>query len=825
MKHWIKAFLITSLWCICPAVLAAVFDVAPQDKSKEYLGIIFGGQIGSVNLGGGGNPMLSKMFERFNFIIVFFGTIVVSYVGVLSIINTAREGEALGKKFTTWMILRAVFGLLFMIPTPGTGYSLIQVFVTWIVLNGIGAANSVWEVVVNQISSGVKAVGKIDIDSNALNGRLESLTNAVFNSSICMQKLNSIPSFVSTNGAIKINVNRLPANPGSTQISATVSLGTERYKNLCGLFTVSTPWGSTEALTVKINALNAMFDTLSPAAQLVGEASCNPPECPAPGYLPAAKEAYKSQVATLVSLYASGSGAMAGAVDAYEAASASRLTAAGGVGIGTNVLAAGLNVYGQAFGAEAIPTNTNVQSGLAGGRPASSAQQRINDLKNLGWIHAGGYYYLLSKSEDSPQAQAAVEDITNSVPTADSAFTPLNIVIQNGAPVPPATGWSAGLLNSLSTTPVQQATLLNNALQNGNNYIARGYITPPSLPGFGSSAQSSGNDFIDAIFVNPFNSLQTTIINSFMKSLTGEPGGDPLKAMGKLGTGLMLSGELLPLATMIIGFFMALAVSAGACVNPMAYAGPMLINQITMLVGAVATMLWAIGATLGIYTPMIPYVIFLVTAFGWLIGVIEAIVGAPILALGMVHPSQDELGKATPGIAILANIFLRPTLMIFGFILAASLLRAGIAMLNFSFVTVLGAAVPIPSMFSIIAILALYTGLVLAIVNRSFSLIYELPNRIFRWMGGQEERHEVEKMAGEAKEQFGKGAAGGEQAAGKAHGAASKFSEDRWKGAQAKSKEKAEGGGGIKEDAGGKGGGGGGGGKGGEGPGSAPPSA
>ena len=140
----------------------------------------------------------------------------------------------------------------------------------------------------------------------------------------------------------------------------------------------------------------------------------------------------------------------------------------------------------------------------------------------------------------------------------------------------------------------------------------------------------------------------------------------------------------------------------------------------------------------------------------------------------MVHPSQDELGKVGPGLAILANIFLRPTLMIFGFILASTLVRAGLVMLNFSFDTTLKHAFPNPSIFSIIAILGLYLGLMLAIVNQSFTLIYDLPNKIFRWMGGQQEQHPgAEKMTGEAKGQFDAAASKGQDAAGKAQTASS----------------------------------------------------
>ena len=199
----------------------------------------------------------------------------------------------------------------------------------------------------------------------------------------------------------------------------------------------------------------------------------------------------------------------------------------------------------------------------------------------------------------------------------------------------------------------------------------------------------------------------------------------------------------------------------------------MIINQLVVAIAGICALFWALGATLGVYIPMVPYVIFLTTAFGWMMAVIEAIVGAPILALGMVHPSQDELGKVAPGLAILANIFLRPTLMIFGFILASTLVRAGLSMLNFSFQTVLHSSVPIPSIFSIIAILGLYVGLVLAIVNQSFTLIYDLPNKIFRWMGGQSEQHPgAEKMTGEAKGQFDSAASKGQETVGKMQTAA-----------------------------------------------------
>src|SRR5256885_1748418 len=63
---------------MAPEILAGVFDVIPTDKSKQYLGMIFGGSVGTISLGGSANPMLSKMFEKFNFIVVTAGVVVLS---------------------------------------------------------------------------------------------------------------------------------------------------------------------------------------------------------------------------------------------------------------------------------------------------------------------------------------------------------------------------------------------------------------------------------------------------------------------------------------------------------------------------------------------------------------------------------------------------------------------------------------------------------------------------------------------------------------------------------------------------------------------------
>lgn len=106
--------------------------------------------------------------------------------------------------------------------------------------------------------------------------------------------------------------------------------------------------------------------------------------------------------------------------------------------------------------------------------------------------------------------------------------------------------------------------------------------------------------------------------------------------------------------------------------------------------------------------------------------------------------------------------------MIFGFVLGGTLLRAGIALINFGFVPAVSEST-IPSIFSILAILMMYMFLIMALVNKSFSLIYQLPNQIMKWMGGQAEGGEPSEMIQQAKGGFDSGAGKVQEMGGEIH--------------------------------------------------------
>lgn len=754
-----KKLLFVFAYFLSPEVFAGIFNVLPTDKSLEYLGIIFGGSVGAITLGGDANPLLSRMFERFNFIIVTVGVSILSYIGIAAAINTAREGEAMGKKFSLWVPLRAMLGMLLMVPSPGTGYSVVQMTVMWVVLNGIGAANQVWGIVLDQLASGLKAAGKIEVPIS--NQDIGPTVEAVLKASTCMQFLNNTPGIplVQEFGRVKPIVRYKPFVPplaSADKISetATVSVGIEgtpdpANESLCGSFTVSTviikgdknnafnKSSLDTRLAIKINGLMAMFSVLEPASAVLRVSySTDPPE-PELGYVQQAINGYKAQLVNLIMGVKNQPGPSIGGLSVQGSNAI--------IDTGTALASAG-NAVKQAW--EAPPENVPI------------ASEQVAAFKRLGWIHAGSYYYSMSKSADKVDLDASSKILPDLIPNSAPTIIPLFSDPAN-ATTPPI-GWiGAKQLYTVLNSYNNRVAFIQAESRAGYFYLADQVTSLNSLPALGSGNVSSGNKFIDKIVGGISDNIRRPIIEKFQSGFTGQKE-DPLIGIGKFGWELMLAGELSIFYSMIVAFGISTLASPASCMNPAAYSVNQLLLQVFIVVFTFLVLMWTIGATLGVYIPLIPYIIFTGTAVGWLLAVIEAIVAAPLIALAMVQPGGEELGALKTPLMILANLFLRPTLMIFGFVIAASFLRAILTMINFGFSRAVEESV-IPTLFGIVPVLGIYAGFVIAMINEAFSLIYDLPNKVIRYMGGKEESFSPGKLT-EGAEKGGK--QGGEAAAG-----------------------------------------------------------
>ena len=62
-----------------------------------------------------------------------------------------------------------------------------------------------------------------------------------------------------------------------------------------------------------------------------------------------------------------------------------------------------------------------------------------------------------------------------------------------------------------------------------------------------------------------------------------------------------------------------------------------------------------------------PYLLYIFGAIGWMIGVAESLVAAPLVAMGLTHPEgHDLLGKAEQSLMLMLGIFIQTATMLIG---------------------------------------------------------------------------------------------------------------------------------------------------------------
>lgn len=208
---------------------------------------------------------------------------------------------------------------------------------------------------------------------------------------------------------------------------------------------------------------------------------------------------------------------------------------------------------------------------------------------------------------------------------------------------------------------------------------------------------------------------------------------------------LMAMGNLFINVTMtlMITLSVGLALSA-ATFFPLGVLIPILMIFGPLLMAWIGGVL-ALGVMLAYYVPLLPYLLYTFAGFGWLISVLEAMVAAPLVALGISLPEgeHDVFGKGVHALMLILNAFLRPTLIVIGYIAAIILSTVGIWMINTGFEHFQNAylSLNIISSWAYLYVgfflFTAYVTMCVGVVNDAFDLIYQLPEKVLRWIGGQ----------------------------------------------------------------------------------------
>lgn len=773
-----------------------LFQLAPEDQSIYYLGQIFG-YVGTVLPVSDDVPLiLGVMFKTFNSIVLTVGALIIIYVTVVGVMKTAAEGEFLGKQWNSiWLPIRMVLGIAALVPST-TGYSAIQIVMMWVIVQGIGAADTVWTTVLKYVQVMGSTTATVPVVPS---GDLSVMMKTLFQGLTCQAAAASHSSFTDSEGSFVggyycaqvgrndqfctlsddqlLNIKRVSSSGrvseagGTYQMGPGGACGTVSY---CNASTDSSVEGAscadttTESGRLKCEVCKTQQTTLQNIVTVLGGLAKTFVDVDL-----SYRQFYKvfgpqSSVPGFVSDYCAANNISADACcrgitiqipGLPEISTPCKISQQYNAGDYANANEDTVRTIYWPYaispsieGANFVRISISNYTTAIGTMISDMISARLEDTtlsdpvllesQRYGWIFAGAYYYNIAKRNNENQRNVTPSLV---VSTSDPTTNPANIL-------------------NLYRNNYQAAKYLVSS--SFGSLSGAGAVLPPQLKGLSELSDS-------------MSSFGSDIMTFFMQMLTGGGPGEkvsnPLVTLQNLGFWLLIIAQIVLALVIIViptltllGYLSVYALGTGFD-NPIGPTVTTLSIIFTPIFSLFLGAFFMFGASLAIYVPLIPYVIFTFGAFGWFIAVIEAMVAAPLVALGLLIPGgqHELLGKAEHALMLIFNIFLRPSLMIFGLIAATLLAMVGVMMVNAGFLGVASAIYQNPGPVEVILFLAAYVSIILLIINKSYSLIHLIPDRVLRWIGGHPEGTGMEEAGLGAAEKGVAGGAGGVQATGK----------------------------------------------------------
>jgi hypothetical protein len=262
----------------------------------------------------------------------------------------------------------------------------------------------------------------------------------------------------------------------------------------------------------------------------------------------------------------------------------------------------------------------------------------------------------------------------------------------------------------------------------------------------GSSTQSSQlKDYYpmyDTLKNEESGGANSLLLSMMLDPLNSDKGdlNDPIIILAEKGRGMITTYMVVLLS--MIGVSLGIVALSAICsaVKPSWVGTSFSFIQILMTIAQFFALVLPVAIMLGFYLPLIPLMIFNLAVIAWFMQVIEAMVAAPIITLGLLAPSQEGVGKAAPSLMLVLNIVLRPTLIIVGLVMGAKLFS--IFALYFSEIMSSGALLFSEGSGFVFLIFGwiwvmMYSSAIVTVAQKCFSLIYVIPDRVLTWIGGQ----------------------------------------------------------------------------------------
>jgi conjugal transfer/type IV secretion protein DotA/TraY len=682
-----------------------------SDTSYQFLTFLFGNVSSDLNcnatggIGMGCTSLIPMLFSILNQGVFAIGSIVVTYVMFTTTASSAHEGEFLGKKNSSlWLPARVVGGMGFLLPTS-SGYSILQIFIMKITLMGVMMANNIYGVLQAYVTTNdTTFANESNLGSSNISTQLEDsvidIAQTIFPIQCCYAYF----------AALEPNGKTIPDGLGLTP---PVGMSGP-YFYYCPQSTSSTPSTSDTYFTYYYITDTANIDNqaqfaCASAASSYSTSGAN--LCGSWSYTYTNNDETTKPLVALQSLELSLYSAAEQLAQSYIVNSkqcANSLDSCGGP--------TAQSAINQAI-AQAI---TDVTADyIAGQVSQASSSSTAND-----WLNFPLNFYEWIAKSGSGSLSSSVPALNKAIKGGDSDAK--TVLVSNVSGAQGGTGNDVEYQNFYklmdTSSPFFDKTTIKNAVASA---LGSGKST------FTLKEPSSSRDIPGPV----------SYMYSVMKKMV-QPNQEPLLTLAIFGQKLLSIALDLMMSSIIVGGVMV-GVSA-FCASQLSTFG---VGLSTAIGGFIITLMLSfsilipMGVMLGIYLPLMPVTIYAMGVLTWFMMVIESMAAGPIIALGLVAPGQDNLGKAQPSILMLFNIFLRPSLMILGMVFGAKMFD--IFSLYFSQVMINGfAAIGEQAGFNawyglIFIIFWFFYGFsIVAVAQRCYSLIYILPDKVINWIGG-----------------------------------------------------------------------------------------
>ncbi|MFJ1259016.1 DotA/TraY family protein [Cupriavidus sp. CuC1] len=683
--------------------MANPFTPAPTDAAVEMLRLAFGSVMDHIVPGIGktadtaNSLMLAEAFRYFNSGVLMFGTLILTYVTIAGIANTANDGQALGKSWSTFFTPLRTFSAAAVLMPTSTGYAGIQIIMLLIVSYSIGFASNMWSAVVqysvggNIAQEAVKSIVK-DPNFNAIAVNALRMT-------LCANGVNAAIASVSPDSQVNLQYVRIDAPPDRSQSQGVV------YKTTYAF--MDPKWPGSEVLCGKIVMQNTYMAPPRSGSKYANDAA------------PSIKEAIYQVRSRYVESFFTGSFAQQAKVVAMKAAM-------DGETIDATALARFIEGLKDQQMRDIVAA---VQSQIANGENGNA----LTKLTEKGWVYAGSMYREIGRLKD-----AVRNTTTSSSDFVVGSSNPLESVL---------TGDSLVAANAVLTRYNAIASEVSKRIF---EYVPDVSASQPTIPklqsNFTISDMTDGGGSVKGAINKMFNYGANAILSGVVYYLE-DPDADPVMKVKNLGDWMATTGEVLSLwkvaaSSTLEGVAAAAqssAVPGSFLASGFAHAAAKFLAEMWAYVSPSIMAVMYLGYYLGIWIPMVPFFIFATGVVGWLVFVVEMMAAGMLWAAAHTTPAREDsfIGSQTQGYMLVMSGFFRPALMVLGLVASNALLYPATTYMNEAFLIAFRSlqADAVSGLFTIAGYLGVYCFAISAMYMLLFSLPQALPDNILRWIG------------------------------------------------------------------------------------------